>query len=94
MEDSVKDLDGDINPTTPEPRFSIGSKSPDNKNQIYCHFISGDWKQTFKSMNDDDDWVICSNRQNEELDGDIRSVSQLFFGLHSLISSCIYIKPY
>ena len=27
MEDSVKDLDGDINPTTPEPRFSIGSKS-------------------------------------------------------------------
>ena len=28
-------------------------------------------------MNDDDDWVICSNRQNEELDGDIRSVSQL-----------------
>ena len=26
MEDSVKDLDGDINPTTPEPRFSIGSK--------------------------------------------------------------------
>ena len=33
MEDSVKDLDGDINPTTPEPRFSIGSKSPDNKDQ-------------------------------------------------------------
>ena len=28
MEDSVKDLDGDINPSTPEPRFSIGSKSP------------------------------------------------------------------
>ena len=24
MEDSVKDLDSDINPTNPEPRFSIG----------------------------------------------------------------------
>ena len=33
MEDSVKDLDGDINPTTPEPRFSIGSKSSDNMDQ-------------------------------------------------------------
>ena len=33
MEDSVKDLDGDINPTTPEPRFSIGSKSADNIDQ-------------------------------------------------------------
>ena len=84
MEDSVKDLDGDINPTTPEPRFSIGSKSPDNKNQIYCNFISGDWKQTFKSMNDDDDWVICSNRQDAELDADIRSVLQLFLGSYSL----------
>ena len=30
MEDSVKDLDGDINPSTPEPRFSIGSKSPES----------------------------------------------------------------
>ena len=26
-------------------------------------------------MNDDDDWVICSNRQDAELDADIRSVS-------------------
>ena len=24
-------------------------------------------------MNDDDDWVICSNRQDAELDADIRS---------------------
>ena len=35
---------------------------------------SGDWKQTYKSMNDEDDWVICSNRQDAELDADIRSV--------------------
>ena len=34
MEDSVKDLDSNINPSTPEPRFSIGSKSPDTKDQI------------------------------------------------------------
>ena len=98
MEDSVKDLDSDINPSTPEPRFSIGSKSPDKKDQIILfnkpimlknkifghnkwginveihHPISGDWKQTYKSMNDEDDWVICSNRQDAELDADIRSV--------------------
>ena len=40
-------------------------------------YISGDWKQTYKSMNDDDDWVICSNRQDVELDADIRSVKKL-----------------
>jgi len=35
MEDSVKDLDSNINPSTPEPRFSIGSKSPDKKDQMF-----------------------------------------------------------
>ena len=35
-------------------------------------------------MNDDDDWVICSNRQDAELDADIRSGLQLFSGSYSL----------
>ena len=49
MEDSVKDLDGDINPSNPEPRFSIGAE----------------WKKSFKSMNDEGEYqrvqVIHSN---------------------------------
>ena len=93
MEDSVKDLDGDINPSTPEPRFSIGSKSP--VTNMFCSNISGDWKQTYKSMNDDDDWVICSNRQDAELDADIRSVLQPLSDSTAILWSCrVYMKTY
>ena len=52
MEASVKDLDSDINPTFPEPRFAIGN----------------DWKQAYKSMNSEgQDFILRQASSSFEL---------------------------